>query len=394
MIRKIKFSNFYSFKGEQEISFLTTKKNGYSYFQSKNKKTEQITKVAGFIGSNASGKTNVMRVFGFLSYFVTETIKKNLNSLDTSLKTFFNNEEESLLEVEFEIDKYIYTYGISIKKHIVNNERLQYKKIGSKGSPTKVFDRGIDKTKLNKKIFINISKKNINSIRKDVSLIAFIKANYGNIKVINDIFNYFQLILVNINEYGQISNNEKNVRKLYLENLELKDKMENFINNFDTGPKKIFNISEQKTSDGIAKLKVEVINKIGVKEYPLNFTYESRGTQQLFNILIKIFLALETNSLLVLDEIETALHPEAVNKLITYFIDENENGKAQLIFSSHVHNFLNKFDREQIYLCSKDINGESKVVRLDKISSKVRSDENFLVKYSSGAYGAYPKITV
>ena len=59
MIRKVKFSNFYSFYKEQEISFLAKKKKTHDYYFSDS--SDQISKVAGFAAGNAAGKTNDMR---------------------------------------------------------------------------------------------------------------------------------------------------------------------------------------------------------------------------------------------------------------------------------------------------------------------------------------------
>src|SRR3989338_8804599 len=90
MIRAVRFSNFYSFNEEQEISFVAKKKKTYDYFTSKS--DDQITKVAGFIGGNASGKTNVMRFFSFISYLACRRVDDDFSLIpDIARKTFFNN---------------------------------------------------------------------------------------------------------------------------------------------------------------------------------------------------------------------------------------------------------------------------------------------------------------
>ena len=47
----------------------------------------------------------------------------------------------------------------------------------------------------------------------------------------------------------------------------------------------------------------------------------------------------------------------------------------------------------QMYLVEKNNNSESHVYRLNQIKG-IRSDDNFLSKYMTGAYGAFPKIRV
>ena len=69
------------------------------------------------------------------------------------------------------------------------------------------------------------------------------------------------------------------------------------------------------------------------------------------------------------------------------------NGKAQLIFSSHSFNFMNKLDMHQINLVQKNSKSESLVYSLNQVEG-IRSDDNFLNKYMTGTYGAFPKIRV
>ena len=95
MIRKVKFSNFYSFNKEQEIDFLAKKKKTYDYYQSQT--GDRVTKSAGFIGGNASGKTNVMRLFSFFRYFACESSKdESAGALAIAYKTFFNNKNPQI----------------------------------------------------------------------------------------------------------------------------------------------------------------------------------------------------------------------------------------------------------------------------------------------------------
>jgi AAA15 family ATPase/GTPase len=390
MIRKIKFSNFYSFKGEQEIDFLAKKKKTYDYFQSKS--GEQISKVAGFIGGNASGKTNIMRLFSFLSYFVCAKEKPTpLNYIP--YRTFFDNKKISNFYIEYEDNDNIYFYEFSIKNKIILKEKLSIKKIRKNSKKEIVFLRELnDIKKLNGKYLKNFSIKFVENIRSDVSLISFLVSPL-NIEIINNVFNYFSKFRTNINEIGQKYAVIKQIKIIdeYLKNDELKKEMEDFVSNFDIGLKGFEII--KKIIDEQEIITIQGIHKTKEKNKKLDFLYESSGTQSLFFTLANILNSLKNNSVVIIDEIESGLHPEALNKIITYFIDENEEKKAQLIFSSHSLDFMNKLDMHQIHLVEKNDNSESFVYRLNQIKG-IRSDENFLAKYMSGAYGAFPKIRV
>lgn len=393
MIRKVKFSNFYSFKGEQEISFLAKKKKTYDYFQSES--SDQITKVAGFIGGNASGKTNVMRLFSFLSYFVCRKINDESSFVpDIAYKTFFNNNRVSNFYIEFENENSIFFYDFSIKKNIILKESLHVRKIEKGSRKTEIFSRESNIIKiLNNDYFKNISIDALPKIREDISLITFIKKSTFSVDIINNVYDYFLGFKTNINERGELNNIMHQFKTLeaYLEDNDLKKEMENFICRFDIGLSD-FIIKKELKKKGFS-ISVQGVHNTKEKNNKLDFSYESGGTQSLFFLFAHMYNALKNNSIVVIDEIESGFHPEALNKLISYFIDENEKGRAQIIFSSHSLGFINKLDMHQIYLVEKDDKSESFVYRLNQVEG-VRVDENFLAKYMTGAYGAFPKIRV
>ena len=393
MIRKVKFSNFYSFYKEQEINFLSKKKKTYDYYQSKS--GDQITKIAGFVGGNASGKTNVMRFFSFLSYFVCRNVGDGFSIIpEIAYKTFFNNDKKSTFYVEFEKDNSIFFYDFSIKKNVIISESLSMKKIEKGSRKSEIFLRQLGHVKnLNSEYFKNISTEALPKIRKDVSFIAFMKGSQYSVDIINSIYDYLSGFKTNISEMGEINHTGHRIEILesYLNSSELKKEMENFIRHFDIGLSD-FEIKKEK-SKGAVVITVSGIHFANEKKNKLDFNYESRGTQALFFTMANILSALKNNKVVIVDEIECGFHPEALSKLISYFINENEDKNAQLIFSSHSLGFMNKLDMHQIFLVDKNDNSESVVCRLNKVPS-IRPDENFLGKYMAGAYGAFPKIRV
>jgi len=393
MIRKVKFSNFYSFKKEQEINFLANKKKTYNYFTSKSE--EQITKIAGFVGGNASGKTNIMRLFSFLSYFVCRNADEDKSFVkDIAYKTFFSNEEKSHFYIEFEKKDYIFFYDVDIKKNEILQESLFVKKISKSSRKIEIFSRKLhDVVSLNENYFKNITINSIPKIREDVSFIAFVKKMPYSIEIINNVYEYFLNFKTNINERGEINNDFHQLKTLrtYLIDKELKEEMENFVRNFDIGLSG-FKIKEETIKDKI-RISVKGIHATNLENKELDLDYESRGTRSLFFAMANILSALKNNNIIIIDEIESGFHPEALNKLIGYFIDEDKDKSAQLIFSSHSLGFMNKLDMHQIFLTEKNSKGESSILRLNKVEG-IRSDENFLSKYMTGVYGAFPKIRV
>jgi AAA15 family ATPase/GTPase len=109
-------------------------------------------------------------------------------------------------------------------------------------------------------------------------------------------------------------------------------------------------------------------------------------------LLVKILPALENGGLVIVDEIESALHPDLTKKLISLFESKKTNPKnAQIIFSTHQHPLIANRTKTQIFIAEKDnIKAETELFRLDDVEG-VRNDENYYHKYMAGAYGGVPK---
>lgn len=135
---------------------------------------------------------------------------------------------------------------------------------------------------------------------------------------------------------------------------------------------------------------------IGTKRFPMS-TYESAGTNRLFDIIYLILLSLENGSPIVIDELDRALHPLLTKYIIELFNSAKSNPKgAQLIFTTHDTNLLSSkiFRRDQIWFVEKDKTESSDLYCLaefkDAEGVKVRNDRSFEKDYIQGKYGAIP----
>ncbi len=386
MIRKISFENFYSFKDRQEIDFTTTKKKSSDYYEAYD--GTLISKVAGFAGSNASGKTNAMRIFGFISYILTVSNKaKGITFTPFKNYSFIKN-NTSLVEIEFENDTHLFKIYLEIRNYLVIKEFVSFKSLKKRSRFTTLIDRNEREFNLNPKYFTGVTKKKMSSIQNGVSAVAFINTSYD-IPILSEIGEYFSLFQINFSECGETIHNITGLElaaETYLKSPEVKTRMEQIIRDFNIG---IEDFLITKNSDGKYDIKANHI--IGTEKYLLPIDYESRGTRALFYELGRIIFFISEGTVMVSDEIETGLHPEAVNKLIQFIVDELAESKKQFIFSSHSLEFMKKFDAQQIFLVEKE-NNVSEVFRLDEM--KFRSEDNYFAKYQSGVYGAYPKIRI
>ena len=133
---------------------------------------------------------------------------------------------------------------------------------------------------------------------------------------------------------------------------------------------------------------------VGVEEFALD-DQESSGTAKFFALTGPIIKALEYGDVLVVDELDSKIHPNLVSKLVELFNSAKTNpNNAQLIFNSHDTNLLGSglFRRDQIWFVEKDRYGAAVLYSLAsfKTDEGGRKSDNFEEKYISGRYGAIP----
>ena len=119
---------------------------------------------------------------------------------------------------------------------------------------------------------------------------------------------------------------------------------------------------------------------------------ESHGTLQFVHIYPMIQLALDRGGLAVIDELDSALHPTLLAEVLRWFRDPVRNPRnAQLWTSCQNTALLDELAREEILFCEKDSVGRSTVYGLRDVR-KVRAGDNFARNYLGGTYGALPHV--
>jgi len=161
-----------------------------------------------------------------------------------------------------------------------------------------------------------------------------------------------------------------------------------------------------KDLEGTLRFKIKTLHKkynkenkeVGYVEFDMR-NQESAGTNKVFNISGPIFDVLQKGGVLVIDELDSSLHPLMTLAITRLFNSEKENSKnAQLIFTTHDTNLFSygKYRRDQIYFVEKDRYGASDLYSLveyrEEDGTKIRKDRSFEKDYIQGRYGAVPYI--
>lgn len=123
----------------------------------------------------------------------------------------------------------------------------------------------------------------------------------------------------------------------------------------------------------------------------LDIVEESGGTQVLFRTGGAWLNVLKNGEVLLVDEIDTSLHPLLVRFLIERFHSPASNRQnAQLVFTTHNISILTKemFRRDQIWFVEKNLDGSSRLYPLSDFSP--RKEEDYQRWYMRGRYGALP----
>jgi hypothetical protein len=123
----------------------------------------------------------------------------------------------------------------------------------------------------------------------------------------------------------------------------------------------------------------------------IDFQFESQGTQRLFALAGIVLAVLEGGMTLVIDEIESSMHPLLVRHILGLFFSPESNPQgAQIVFSTHSTTLLDNelLRRDQIWFTDKGNNQATVLVPLSDFSP--RKKEAFEKGYLEGRYGAIP----
>ncbi len=398
MLHSLRFGNFYSFKDEIEVSFVM---DGRASVNDKSapsgaQPSIRLSKILAVIGANGAGKTNVIKPFAFLSYFLTRSVSNDPDDPTYVESHFADDENVTFFDLEFEIEKRLFRYSLNLDSDIVYSEAL-WEKTSRQWSYvfTRTLEENLKTYKFQQKGFGFDSKLARNS-KRNCSVISY--ATQHDVKLARKISSYFKKFHTNINASGR--NPSKGLHELmegsafYEKNEHYKDLMVDYLSRWDMGLTGV-EIRHIKHLDDNGK-EHELTIPIGIhtmddKVYELPLMAESSGTQSAFILLSKMLPVLQEGGVMVYDELESDLHPHMLEGILEFFFNPRTNPhSAQIIFTTHSVELLNILQKCQIMLVEKQ-SCTSEAWKLSDMAG-VRSDDNFYAKYMSGTYGAIPQI--
>ena len=152
-------------------------------------------------------------------------------------------------------------------------------------------------------------------------------------------------------------------------------------------------LSESKVLDALRNRKRLrfVHSAVGGGTVGLQYPMESKGTRTLISLLIPALEALSRGALLVIDELDTSLHPDMARAFVSLFSKEASNPHgAQLVFSTHDVALLGSdlIHQDEIWMADKSQEGVSQFTPLTEF--KLRSRDDIEKAYRHGRLGGVP----
>lgn len=440
MLVKVSMENFKSFDKREELSMVSSSKlQGNTEHKIKIKQTN-LLKNAVVYGANASGKSNLFRVFDFIKATINEGLPVNSVN-DFCRNSMENKSRESVFELQFTVGDKFYAYGFSavLSERRITEEWLY--ELLQDGSANNLFIReGVNTPVLGKKVKLTKAEENRFSVYAEDfagydGRLFLSEMNRGKkyeetskLRFFRDVFNWLNNNIIILNPNMGISNTDAYYNQESLE------KISQLIQTFDTGISQIStrvisvdelskmihvevlsgifaSLKKQMQATNMPKIQMswrladEFVNikmmgneepeitilvlKHGKSIFDFNFAEESDGTKRLFD-LIDMLLTKREDTLFVVDELERSLHPKLTEHFLELFMQAHEGERMQLLFTTHEDTIMDQelFRRDEIWFVERDANNASAIYSLDRF--KERYDKKLSKAYLEGRYGAIP----
>lgn len=335
----------------------------------------QVLKSVSVFGANASGKSNVMKGIHACVDMIRTSHTYNENTIFAVAPFKFDGYDKnpSSFFVRFIIDGIEYEYSFSMTRTEILTEHLFYY---PKGRRSLVFSRNESK---------GPDKKNIYEFKQAIKRPMDVAANTSR----KTLF---------ISRASQMDRDiAKRVFRFFSEDvvLDYKESAMPIDSFMKTRKEQILEILNTADSDIVdIRIQGNALKTFhrGNPDIAFDFdTEESEGTKTLFQMMLSMIDIIRNGRTLLIDEIDTSLHPHLVEYIINLF---NNSDNAQLIYTTHNTHLLNTdFQRrDQVYFVNKREDGCSDLYSLYDFKD-FRDTFDMEKAYLQGRFDAVPYLS-
>jgi len=411
MLIEFRVENYRSLRGEQALT-LEAGRIGESSDprpRSVAGHGESLLPAAVIYGANASGKSNVLAALAFMREAVISSHRRwepEGRIPRTAFAWGDKRKESSMFEASFLVGGTKYVYGFAVDDEVVQEEWL----FAWPNNRKQVwFEREGDRFKFGE--HLNGPNDAVEEVTRPNALFLSAAAQHRH-KQLTPVYTWFRGILpVNIPDRGypmfyvtfmpEVVFSSDDTQLSLLPSDEANDtfpaRIGQLLKAADIGIVDIKSIETKEEYQGhtIRQRRTLLQHQAGDDDSWLYLEEESGGTKALFRMAPSVLRVLDSGGLLLIDELESSLHPALGLAIVRMFNSPKTNPKnAQILFTTHDTNLLGTtlgeppLRRDQVWLTEKDKEGASKLYPLTDY--KPRKAENLERGYLQGRYGAIP----
>jgi uncharacterized protein len=419
MLVKFSFSNFKTFREEAALTLVASADTAR---QSDNLIEKlpfnfNLLKSAVVYGANASGKSKMMEALSFMKQFAINSSIQSQKGHSIDVEPFLldtvSPASPSVFEVIFIHKNQLFRYGFEVNRQEVTSEWLYHR---PKTKEVEIFYREGQEFDVHPRQFskgFTLAKEKL--IRSNALMLSV--AAQFNDKLAGEVidwFNRLQIISgIKESDYAGFTlrmSREPGYKQKIIDLMQAVDlgigdisfkpgeavalALDSVGYFRETVPKQGDNPEVEASPKAVTVHNIydEDFRKQGMISFSME-KHESHGTRKFFCLTGPILDALENGLVLVVDELDSNIHPRLVNEIAELFNSAKSNRhNAQLIFNTQNTTLLNSdlFRRDQIWFTEKDRFGAATLFSLADFRSEVRKTENFERNYLLGKYGAVP----
>ena len=402
MIQEIKIKNFRSFKNEVTFSFEASNDKFAEDSQVVQiNENVRLLRFAVVYGYNASGKSNLLHAIDFLHYFWI--YKPGGMDEGTNVDPFKLDRTSSNESTRFDLIFYVgntkYSYQLELDRQQVYWEKLSYYK---STQPIMLFERKwennqsvIDFNNSGNGDKVSAAVKELITINCLKNMSFFMARNQVNVSLPlidaakdwmkgqimpaiyphTNLTNYAQrrtstnqAITKHIVDFlHEADFNITNIQSNVINQVISDDAIKFFLEDANTPQEEKERIRKEKTIRQIRTIFEHTIEtEEGKETYSMEWENESVGTMRTFGLEAALFEAVQTQSLLPIDEVDTSLHPKLLEKILFEYL--RTPSRTQLLVATHNDGLLDLVDdlirKDSVWFTEKKKSGVTDLYKL------------------------------
>ena len=140
--------------------------------------------------------------------------------------------------------------------------------------------------------------------------------------------------------------------------------------------------------------RLRLLHDVSGNLLPLELADESEGTLAWLRLMPELLWVLANGGLLVVDELDSSLHPAISSKLVELFHDPATNPHGgQIIFTTHDTSLLGYLNRDEVWITEKRPDGSTELIALSEFrGTNARRSTNLERGYLQGRFGGVPLV--